>query len=68
MNPSRRRKRWAIRVTRQDGTEYYMRYFSPPAPEHPVMTFRSRREAELNADTYLRPDLESGCVMTVVMV
>jgi hypothetical protein len=59
--------RWAIRVTYPSGEDAYLRH-GATVGEGPVVTFRTKRDAELNAEAYVQPGLDEGTVVSVVKV
>jgi hypothetical protein len=56
--------RWSIRVTFADGNEALLRH-GPVVGEGDVVTFRTRKLAEINADL-VRNGLEEGDVVTII--
>lgn len=59
--------RWAIRVTYPSGQEAFLRH-GVTAREGAIVTFKTRRDAELNAESMVKPGLDDGCVVAIVRV
>lgn len=60
-----RRQAWMIRVTDRAGNDMYLRRGSRLG-EGPIVRFTTKKLAELNAESFIAPGLDTGDVVTVV--
>ena len=56
--------RWAIRITYPNGKREFLRYANRAG--EPVVKFRTKRDAELNAEAFIWPGLDKENIVTVV--
>lgn len=64
-SPLKRPTRWAIRVTLANGHDAYLRH-GWKIGSGSIVLFRSKRDAELSAESFVAPGLDDGSVVTVV--
>lgn len=59
--------RWGIRVTFKNGQDVFLRY-GARVGFGDIVTFKSKKDAELNAESMVAPGLDAGSTVTVVRV
>lgn len=61
-----RSKRWAIQIVDGDGNVMFLRHGRIPG-EGRIVQFRSKRDAELNAEAFIAPGLDQSDTVSVVI-